>query len=595
MADERQSTKSGGRTGARAGARPLAGARQINELVELLGDLIEATGLVTSDKLTQARSDAGASGSLISALSENGVIPSSRVAEVRAAHFHLPLISLGDEKISPDAVAAIPIHVLERVVALPFKLSGERLQVAIADPSDVSGVDELKLATRYQIELTVASRDEIINELQGLQRASQTLHAQSAVLEDVEVIDEEAELDDLEADDGISDAPLVRLVNAIIFQGAEDGASDIHFMPEEDALVIRYRVDGVLREVQRVPRRMASGVTTRLKVLAKLDIAERRKPQDGRISLNAKAAGRTLDIRVAVLPTVEGECVVMRLIDKSRDAPTLENLGLPTEMHEELEHVIKKPTGALLVTGPTGSGKSTTLYAALHILAQPEVNIITVEDPVEYRLQGINQVQINTKAGLNFAAVLRSILRADPDIVMVGEIRDSETAKISIEAALTGHMVLSSLHTNDAPSALTRLNEMGVEPFLISAAISGVLAQRLARRLCSNCAEMYTPSLGEMIESNVSPDIAAQLDGSPFYRKVGCPRCNHTGYKGRLGIYEFLTMSDELAMLAATKPSHEELRKVAIETGMRTMWDEGMAKVAQGLTSIEELARVVTT
>lgn len=596
MAEERQSTKSGGKAGARTSARPLAGARQINELVELLGDLLEATGLVTLDKLAEARSDAGASGSLVAALTEKGVIPASRVAEVRASHYHLPLISLGDEKISPDAVASIPIHVLERVVALPYKLSGERLQVAIADPSDVSGVDELKLATRYQIELGVASSEEIHTELQGLLRQSETLHAQSAALEDVEVVEEGAGLeDDLEADDGISDAPLVRLVNAIIFQGAEDGASDIHFMPEEDALVIRYRIDGVLQEVQRVPRRMASGVTTRLKVLAKLDIAERRKPQDGRISLNAKAAGRMLDIRVAVLPTVEGECVVMRLIDKSRKAPTLEGLGLAEDMRAELEHVVKKPTGTLLVTGPTGSGKSTTLYAALHIVAQPEVNVITVEDPVEYRLQGINQVQINTKAGLTFAAVLRSILRADPDILMVGEIRDPETAKISIEAALTGHMVLSSLHTNDAPSALTRLNEMGVEPFLTSAAVSGVLAQRLARRLCTNCAEMYTPSVAEMVAANVSPNVAAQLDGMAFYRKVGCPRCNQTGFKGRLGIFEFLNMSDELAAYSATKPSHEELRTRAIDLGMRTMWDEGMSKVAQGLTSIEELARVVAT
>jgi type IV pilus assembly protein PilB len=595
MAEERQSTKSGGRAGARESTRPLAGARQINELVELLGDLLEATGLVTADKLAAARSEAGASGSLIAALAENGVVSAARVAEVRAAHFHLPLISLPDEKISPDAVAAIQVHVLERVVALPYKLSGERLHVAIADPSDVSGIDELKLATRYQIELGVASSEEILAELQGLQRATKTLDNQSALLEDVEVVEEGADIDDLEADDGISDAPLVRLVNAIIFQGAEDGASDIHFMPEEDALVIRYRIDGVLQEVQRVPRRMASGVTTRLKVLAKLDIAERRKPQDGRISLNAKAAGRTLDIRVAVLPTVEGECVVMRLIDKSRKTPTLEGLGLPEEMREELESVIKKSTGTLLVTGPTGSGKSTTLYAALHILAQPQVNIITVEDPVEYRLQGINQVQINTKAGLTFAVVLRSILRADPDILMVGEIRDSETARISIEAALTGHMVLSSLHTNDAPSALTRLNEMGVEPFLTSAAVSGILAQRLARRLCTNCAEMYSPSVTEMVAANVSPSAAAKLDGMAFYRKVGCPRCNQTGYKGRVGIYEFLSMSDELAALAATKPSHDQLRTRAIELGMRTMWDEGMDKVAQGMTSIEELARVVAT
>jgi len=595
MADERQTTKGGARAGARSGARSLAGSGKVNALAELLGDLLDATGLVTSDKLAEARAEAGAEGSLVSALVEHAVIPAQRVAEVQAAHFHLPLIALSEEKISPDAATSIPIHVLERVVALPYKLAGERLHVAIADPSNVSGVDELKLATRHQIELGVASRDEILAEIQRMLRASETLTAQSAALEDVEVVSEEELLDDLEADDGISDAPLVRLVNSIIFQGAEDGASDIHFMPEEDALVIRYRVDGVLREVQRVPRRMASGVTTRLKVLAKLDIAERRKPQDGRISLNAKTAGRMLDIRVAVLPTVEGEVVVMRLIDKSKKAPTLEGLGLAEEMHEELERVIKKPTGALLVTGPTGSGKSTTLYAALHIVAQPEVNVITVEDPVEYRLQGINQVQINVKAGLGFAAVLRSILRADPDIVMVGEIRDSETAKISIEAALTGHMVLSSLHTNDAPSALTRLNEMGVEPFLASAAVSGVLAQRLARRLCTNCAELYTPSVGEMIESNVSPDVAAKLDGMAFYRKIGCPRCNHTGFKGRLGIFEFLDMSDDLAAYAASKPSHEELRARAFEMGMRSMWDDGMGKVAQGLTSIEELARVVAT
>jgi type IV pilus assembly protein PilB len=502
MANERQSTKGGVRASARSGARPLAGGKQVNALAELLGDLIEATGLVTPDRLAEARSDAGDSGSLIEALIEKSIVSSDRVAEVQAAHFHLPLVSLENEKISPEAATSIPTHVLERIVALPYKISNDRMQVAIADPSDVSGIDELKLAIRnYQVELAVAPREEILAEIQRMLRQSETLTVQSEALDDVEVIDEEQALDDLEADDGISDAPLVRLVNSIIFQAAEDQASDVHFMPEEDALVVRYRVDGVLQEVQRIPRRMASGVSTRLKVLAKLDIAERRKPQDGRISLNAKTAGRMLDIRVAVLPTVEGECVVMRLIDKSKKAPTLEGLGLADEMRESLEHIIKKPTGALLVTGPTGSGKSTTLYAALHIVSEPEVNVITVEDPVEYRLQGINQIQINAKAGLNFAVILRTILRADPDIVMVGEIRDSETAKISVEAALTGHMVLSSLHTNDAPSALTRLNEMGVEPYLTSAAVTGVLAQRLARRLCPNCAEMYAPSIKEMVEA----------------------------------------------------------------------------------------------
>jgi type IV pilus assembly protein PilB len=299
-----------------------------------------------------------------------------------------------------------------------------------------------------------------------------------------------------------------------------------------------------------------------------------------------------MDIRVATLPTVEGESVVMRLLDKSKRPPTLEELGLSDEMRQTLEEVVSRPTGALLVTGPTGSGKSTTLYAALAEINNPEINIITVEDPVEYRLGGVNQVQINQRAGLTFAAALRSILRSDPDVVMVGEIRDPETAKISIEAALTGHFVLSTLHTNDAPGALTRLNEMGVEPFLVGSAVTGVLAQRLARKLCTHCCEMYTPSVDELIKARVSPDVAAQADGMIFYRKKGCPRCNQTGYKGRVGVFQLLAMSENLETLAASKASREELERAAMEEGMRTLWDDGIAKVAAGLTSIEELARV---
>jgi type IV pilus assembly protein PilB len=313
-------------------------------------------------------------------------------------------------------------------------------------------------------------------------------------------------------------------------------------------------------------------VTTRLKVLAKLDIAERRRPQDGRISLRAASAGR--------------------LLDKSRRPPTLTELGLADDMRASIEAIVRKPTGALLVTGPTGSGKSTTLYAGLSEINRPEINIITVEDPVEYRLAGVNQVQINVRAGLTFASALRSILRSDPDVVMVGEIRDGETAKISIEAALTGHLVLSTLHTNDAPSALTRLNEMGVEPFLTGAAVTGVLAQRLARKLCSHCCEMYQPSVEEMIAARVSPDTAAASDGMAFYRKKGCPRCNQTGYKGRIGVYQLLAMTEDLATLAASKASREDIERAAIASGMRTLWDDGLAKVAAGLSSVEELARI---
>ena len=494
--------------------------------------------------------------------------------------------------VDEEAAKLVPLHVLERVAAIPYAFDGETVRVAIADPGNLHGIDELRLATRHPLELGVAARDDILAAIRKLVRATEAYGARAAVEIDEDDLRVEEEETDLEAEDGVSDVPLVRLVNSVLFQAAEDGASDVHFEPQEDSLVVRFRIDGVLQEMQRIPKRMMAGVTTRLKVLAKLDIAERRKPQDGRISLNAAAAGRMLDVRVATLPTVEGESIVMRLLDKSKKPPTLTELGLAEEMRERISALVLRPTGALLVTGPTGSGKSTTLFACLSQISRPEINIITVEDPVEYRLPGINQVQINTRAGLTFAAALRSILRSDPDVVMVGEIRDGETAKISIEAALTGHLVLSTLHTNDAPSALTRLNEMGVEPFLTGAAVTGVLAQRLARKLCSHCCEMYQPSVDEMISARVSPDVAAASDGMVFYRKRGCPRCNQTGYNGRIGIFQLLAMTEDLATLAAAKASREEIERAALTTGMRTLWDDGIAKVSAGLTSIEELARV---
>jgi type IV pilus assembly protein PilB len=564
----------------------------INALAELVADLIAATGLVPADKLALVRSAAGM-GSFANALVDQNVASSEGVARTLAARYQVPLIDLPLVGVDDEASKEIALHVLERLVAIPYALDNGTLKVAVADPGNIQGIDELRLATRYSLNLGVAAREDILAEIRRLARASEAFGARAAVEEELEEIEaEEEEADDLEVDDGISDAPLVRLVNSVIFQAAEDGASDVHFEPQEDALLVRFRVDGVLQEVQRIPKRMMPGVLTRLKVLAKLDIAERRKPQDGRISLNAAAAGRLLDVRVATLPTVEGESIVMRLLDKSKKAPTLQELGMSDEMRAELEQLIRKPTGALLVTGPTGSGKSTTLYAALTEINRAEINIITVEDPVEYRLAGVNQVQINTKAGLTFATALRSILRSDPDVVMVGEIRDGETAKISIEAALTGHLVLSTLHTNDAPQALTRLNEMGVEPFLTGAAVSAVLAQRLARKLCSHCCEMYSPSVDEMLKARVSPEVAAASDGMVFYRKKGCPRCNQTGYKGRIGIYQLLTMSEQLESLAVTKATREEIERAAIGEGMRTLWDDGLAKVAAGLTSIEELARV---
>jgi type IV pilus assembly protein PilB len=581
-----------GNEGLQSGAQPLGGGMPINAVAELVVDLLAATGLVPPDKLALVRGRAQQGGSLSQAILDEGVATSEGIARSLATRFQLPLVDLAVNPVDDEASKQVQLHVLERVIAIPYALDNGTLRVAVADPSNVHAIDELRLATRFPLEIGVASREDIEAELRRLVRTSEAFGARAMVEEELGLVEEEEEADDLEVDDGISDAPLVRLVNSVIFQAAEDGASDIHFEPQEDSLVVRFRIDGVLQEVQRIPKRMTPGVTTRLKVLAKLDIAERRKPQDGRISLNAAAAGRMLDVRVATLPTVEGESVVMRLLDKSKKPPTLEALGLSMDMQAKLSELVMRPTGALLVTGPTGSGKSTTLYAALSQINRPEINIITVEDPVEYRLAGINQVQINPRAGLTFASALRSILRSDPDVVMVGEVRDGETAKMAIEAALTGHFVLSTLHTNDAPGALTRLNEMGVEPFLVGAAVTGVLAQRLARKLCTHCCEMYTPSVDELIRARVSPDVAAASDGMAFYRKRGCPRCNQSGYKGRIGVYQLLTMSEQLESLAVQKASREDLERAALSEGMRTLWDDGLAKVAAGLTSVEELARV---
>ena len=574
-------------------APAIGGEYGVNELAELVADLLSATQLVPVDELALVRGRARQSGSFSQALVEEGVASPDGIARILAARHQLPLVDLALADVETDAARLIPLHVLERVIAIPYALRGDTLLIAVADPANLHGIDELRLATRHPVELGVASREDILTSVRKLVRNSEAFGARVAMVDDDEDTDlVEDDQTDLEIDDGVSDVPLVRLVNSVLFQAAEDGASDVHFEPQEDSLLVRFRVDGVLHEMQRIPKRLIPGVTTRLKVLAKMDIAERRKPQDGRISLNAAAAGRTLDIRVASLPTVEGEKMVMRLLDKSRKPPTLIELGLSEDMRDQLTKIVTRPTGALLVTGPTGSGKSTTLFACLSQINRPEINIITVEDPVEYRMNGVNQVQINNRAGMTFAAALRSILRSDPDVVMVGEIRDGETAKISIEAALTGHLVLSSLHTNDAPGALTRLNEMGVEPFLTGAAVSGVLAQRLARKLCTHCCEMYSPSVEELLAARVSPDVAASVDGMAFYRKRGCPRCNQTGYRGRIGIFQLLEMTEDLAALAARKGTREEIERAALDTGMRTIWDDGLAKIAAGLTSVEELARV---
>jgi type IV pilus assembly protein PilB len=555
---------------------------------DLVAEIIRDAGLLPSEKVDLVKQTAGL-GTFSDALIDEGLASALGVARKLAEQFHLPLVDLAVAGVDAEAAKVIPVPVLERVCAIPFSTDGSKLKIAITNPGDVRGLDELRLATRLSVEFFVAAKNDVLTEIRRLSRAAEAMNA--SYIGDIDAIDEESN-DDLEAEDGISDAPLVRLVNSLIFAAAEEGASDIHVEPQENELIVRYRIDGVLHVAHRIPKRLAAGVTTRLKVLSKLDIAERRKPQDGRITLSAAAAGRLLDIRVATLPTVEGESVTMRLLDKSREVPTLAALGLSAAMQEQMARILARPTGALLVTGPTGSGKSTTLYAGLAEISRPEINIITVEDPVEYRLAEVNQVQINPRAGLTFANALRSILRSDPDVVMVGEIRDGETARISIEAAMTGHFVLSTLHTNDAPSALTRLNEMGVEPFVTGAAVSAVLAQRLARKLCPHCAEAYHATMEELLNLHLDEAQASPFDGAVFHRKKGCARCGQTGYRGRVGIFQLLEMSPTLEALASEKANRDRLAEAAEVEGMKTMWEDGVAKVEAGITSAEELARV---
>ena len=559
---------------------------------DLVSEVIGESGLLTPETLEQVRTRA-LGGNFSQALIDEGFANALGVARTLAERYQLPLVDLAVAGVAHEAARTIALPVLERVCAIPFATDGVTLKLAITDPQDVRGLDELRLATRRSIEFYVAAKNDVLTELRRLSRAAEAQNA-AFVSNAAAEADGDADEDDLEADDGISDAPLVRLVNSIIFQAAEEGASDIHVEPQEHDLVVRFRIDGVLHVAQRIPKRLTAGVTTRLKVLSKLDIAERRKPQDGRITLTAAAAGRLLDIRVATLPTVEGETVTLRLLYKSREIPTLESLGLSETMRAQVSGILARPTGAILVTGPTGSGKSTTLYAALAATSRPEINIITVEDPVEYRLAGIKQVQINPRAGLTFATALRSILRSDPDVVMVGEIRDGETARISIEAALTGHLVLSTLHTNDAPSALTRLNEMGVEPFITGAAVSAVLAQRLARKLCLHCATLYEPSLDELRALHIEEELVAALVGSTFRRKAGCARCGSTGYRGRIGVFQLLEMTALLERLASEKAPREAIDRAARAEGMRSLWHDGVGKVAAGITTVEELARVCT-
>ncbi|MEW6582957.1 MAG: ATPase, T2SS/T4P/T4SS family [Actinomycetota bacterium] len=477
-----------------------------------------------------------------------------------------------------------------RYSAVPVRRDPDgTIVVAMADPANVFAIDDIRILLRADVRAVLAMPDDI-REL--LSYAGAIDHVVADIIEETIEADGPAETGQADISLAVDDAPVVRLVNSLIARAVDERASDIHFEPQGGEMVVRYRIDGVLRQVTSVPRRMAGGLVSRIKIMADLDIAEKRVPQDGRIGLNV--GGRSLDMRVASLPTVYGEKVVMRVLDKSNVLLKLSELGFTADTLGRFEGGYRRPYGAVLVTGPTGSGKSTTLYAALNQVNSKEKNIITVEDPVEYRLPGVNQVQVNQKAGLTFAAGLRSILRCDPDIVMIGEVRDRETAQIAIESALTGHLVLATIHTNDSAGGLTRLAEMGVEPFLSASAVVTILAQRLARRLCPHCREQTTVSHAVLRDAAGVPSLPRGLpDPAPVYRARGCPRCSDTGYRGRLGVFEVLSMSEEIERLTVAGASSEEIRRQARREGMRTMREDGLLKVLSGHTTLEELARAV--
>ncbi len=513
----------------------------------------------------------------------SGAITSDGLARALAERYGLDHLDLDVFSVDMGAANLVVNSAAKRYQAVPVAFVDKRtLLLAMADPSNVLAVDDVAIMTGYEVRVAVASPDAIGDLISRMARLEDVVSGDAAAAEEAE----EASADIVNLRETADDAPVVKLVNQIVGQAVELGASDVHMAPDGHEVRVRVRVDGILQDITTVPRRMAAGVVSRVKIMAELDISERRLPQDGRVSL--KVDGRHIDLRVVTLPSVHGESIVMRILDKDSVVMKLEKLGMADTERDRFERAFHETHGAVLVTGPTGSGKSTTLYAALLALNTPEKNIITVEDPVEYQIAGLTQVQVSSKAGLTFATGLRAMVRADPDIIMVGEIRDRETAQIAVESALTGHLVLSTLHTNDAPSAISRLTEMGIEPFLVASALDCVLAQRLARMLCSNC-KQRTIVPAEVLRDN---GYKALVD-LEAYEPNGCRRCAGTGYRGRIGIYEVMTLSSEIRNLTLERRSADEIREVAVREGMRRLRDDGLEKVRQGLTSIAEIARVI--
>ena len=549
-------------------------------------DAIVDLGYATREQVDQAITQSRAGRRPEELLTEQGAIDFEQLSRATAERYGLDYVDLALFNVDMGAANLVPAKSARRHQVLPVSFIDEStLLLAMADPTNLLALDDVQMATGLNCAVAVASAGDIEGVITKLSTMQSTVA--DAIAEDDEESLEEgpAEITDLRA--SAQDGPVIKLVNSIFGQAVAEKASDIHFEPADDDMRIRFRVDGVLQETARVPKRMVAGVISRIKIMSELDIAEKRVPQDGRVGVMVE--DRRIDLRVTTLPTQTGEGASIRILDEADALRTLDDLGMDAEPRQRFENSFRKPYGAVLVTGPTGAGKSTTLYAALQDLNNVDKHIVTIEDPVEYRLPGVNQIGVHRKAGLTFATGLRSVLRADPDVIMVGEIRDSETARIGIEAALTGHMVLTTLHTNDAPGAITRLQEMGIESFLTSSAIECVVAQRLARTLCPQCKRRVVVSQGVLVEAGfrVGTDLEA-------YEPVGCQRCHGSGYRGRMGIYSVMVLSEGIKEMVVNLTSEAEIAKLAMAEGMLTLKQSGLEKVRSGLTSVQEVSRVAS-
>lgn len=551
-----------------------------------LGDLLLSVGMITKEQLNYALDQQKKTGGKLGeTLVECGFLSELDIIQVLEFQLGIPHVDLDKFFIDPEIPQLISENLARRHILIPIEKKDEKLVLAMADPLNIFAIDDVNMVTNMEIEPVISTKEMILTLIdqyygrQSAERAIEDFKKQYHV-DNIENLDEEVL-------NQINNAPVVRLVNSLISQGVKSRASDIHIEPFEDIVRVRFRIDGELREIMKTAKSTHSAISTRIKIMSKMNIAEKRIPQDGRVEISID--GRDIDLRISTLPTVYGEKIVMRILDRSSFLINKGNLGFTDENLVRFEKIIKSPSGIILVTGPTGSGKTTTLYTVLRELNKINKNIITVEDPVEYRLDGINQTQVNAKAGFTFATGLRSILRQDPDIIMVGEIRDAETAHVAVRAAITGHLVISTLHTNDAPSTIARLLDMGIEPYLISDSLVGVVAQRLVRRICTNCKKEYLPSENEKNILGIHDEV------TKLYKGEGCMQCNHTGYRGRIAIHEVMAVNKGIKKLISQKSSIEELREKAISEGMKVLMENGKDLILKGITTYEEIMRTAYT